>query len=167
MCCLISNAHYYSTNICFYLGASVSLCRPVTQIIEDIHQGSWLQFGAGKLKELCKLLPEESEVRLAQFFSAFRFLYNIRLIIIFSCTGNKMTKPVMLKFHKNPIEFSARIWQSYTRFPLKEPNSQLNKTAKCFFRPVQLDLSDVQILTQSILWFIFICCKDVHFSWKE
>uniref|UniRef100_A0A3Q2ZR36 FH2 domain containing 3 n=2 Tax=Kryptolebias marmoratus TaxID=37003 RepID=A0A3Q2ZR36_KRYMA len=37
--------------------------RPVTQIIEDIHQGNWLRFETGKLKELCKLLPEESELK--------------------------------------------------------------------------------------------------------
>lgn len=37
-------------------------CRPVSEIVEDIRQGNWLKFGNGKLKELCKLLPEESEV---------------------------------------------------------------------------------------------------------
>ncbi|XP_038140962.1 FH2 domain containing 3 [Cyprinodon tularosa] len=37
--------------------------RPVSEIVEDIHQGNWLKFGNGKLKELCKLLPEESEVK--------------------------------------------------------------------------------------------------------
>ncbi|MED6233261.1 hypothetical protein ATANTOWER_009233 [Ataeniobius toweri] len=37
--------------------------RPVSEIVEDIHQGNWLRFGNGKLKELCKLLPEEIEVK--------------------------------------------------------------------------------------------------------
>lgn len=40
----------------------VSLCRPVSEIVEDIRQGNWQRFGNDKLKELCKLLPEETEV---------------------------------------------------------------------------------------------------------
>jgi len=51
----------------------VSLCRPVKEIVEDIRQGNWLRFGTGKLKELCKLLPEESEVTAAPFFSSLGF----------------------------------------------------------------------------------------------
>ncbi|KAM9332382.1 FH2 domain containing 3 isoform 2-T3 [Pholidichthys leucotaenia] len=43
--------------------------RPVTEIVQDIHQGNWLKFGDGKLKELSKLLPEESEVKLLLLFS--------------------------------------------------------------------------------------------------
>ena len=42
---------------------SGSPCRPIKEVLEDIRQGNWLRFGAGKLKELCKLLPEEGEVR--------------------------------------------------------------------------------------------------------
>ncbi|XP_067084712.1 FH2 domain containing 3 [Osmerus mordax] len=37
--------------------------RPVKEVLEDIRQGNWLRFGAGKLKELCKLLPEEGEIK--------------------------------------------------------------------------------------------------------
>ncbi|XP_040907142.1 FH2 domain containing 3 [Toxotes jaculatrix] len=37
--------------------------RPVTEMVEDIRHGNWLRFGTGKLKEFCKLLPEESEVK--------------------------------------------------------------------------------------------------------
>lgn len=48
----------------------VSLCRPVAELVQDISEESWLKFGAGKLSELCKLLPEESEVNpLLHFFS--------------------------------------------------------------------------------------------------
>jgi len=43
----------------------VSLSRPVAEIVQDICQGNWLRFGPGKLKELCKLLPEEREVTTA------------------------------------------------------------------------------------------------------
>ncbi|KAM4727339.1 FH2 domain containing 3 isoform 1-T4 [Anableps anableps] len=42
--------------------------RPVSEIVEDIRQGNWLRFGNGKLKELCKLLPEESEVKRLQSY---------------------------------------------------------------------------------------------------
>ena len=31
-------------------------------MVEDIKSGSHLSFGCGKLRELCKLLPEEEEV---------------------------------------------------------------------------------------------------------
>lgn len=31
-------------------------------MVHDIEQGNWLRFGTGKLKELCKQLPEDSEV---------------------------------------------------------------------------------------------------------
>lgn len=38
--------------------------------MQDISEENWLKFGAGKLSELCKLLPEESEVNpLLVFFS--------------------------------------------------------------------------------------------------
>ncbi|KAA8586884.1 hypothetical protein FQN60_000720 [Etheostoma spectabile] len=43
--------------------------RPVTEVVQDICEGNWLKFGAGKLKELCKLLPEESEVKQLLAFS--------------------------------------------------------------------------------------------------
>ncbi|XP_029302531.1 inverted formin-2-like [Cottoperca gobio] len=35
--------------------------RPVKDMIEEIKSGSSLSFGSGKLKELCKLLPDEGE----------------------------------------------------------------------------------------------------------
>jgi hypothetical protein len=34
----------------------------VRDIVDDVRRGNWLRFGAGKLKELCKLLPDEGEV---------------------------------------------------------------------------------------------------------
>ncbi|KAJ7995735.1 hypothetical protein DPEC_G00247680 [Dallia pectoralis] len=37
--------------------------RPVRDLIEDIRSGNSLTFGTGKLKELCKLLPEKEEVK--------------------------------------------------------------------------------------------------------
>ncbi|CAB1333302.1 unnamed protein product [Coregonus sp. 'balchen'] len=43
--------------------------RPLRDIVDDIRRGNWLRFGAGKLKELCKLLPEEGEVKKLQSFS--------------------------------------------------------------------------------------------------
>ncbi|XP_061902109.1 FH2 domain-containing protein 1-like isoform X3 [Entelurus aequoreus] len=43
--------------------------RPVAEMVEDIRQGNWCKFGSGKLKELCKMLPEESEVRQLLSFS--------------------------------------------------------------------------------------------------
>lgn len=43
--------------------------RPVKEIVEDIQQLNWLRFGTGKLTELCKLLPEENEVKKLLSFS--------------------------------------------------------------------------------------------------
>ncbi|CAN9501859.1 unnamed protein product [Ophioblennius macclurei] len=43
--------------------------RPVIEIVQDIHQGNWLKFGTGKLQELCKILPEDREVRQLLSFS--------------------------------------------------------------------------------------------------
>ncbi|KAG7471217.1 hypothetical protein MATL_G00122040 [Megalops atlanticus] len=37
--------------------------RPVREMVEDIRLGNGEPFGTGKLKELCKLLPEEGEVK--------------------------------------------------------------------------------------------------------
>lgn len=34
----------------------------MVELVQDISEESWQKFGAGKLSELCKLLPEESEV---------------------------------------------------------------------------------------------------------
>lgn len=39
------------------------LHRPVPDMIEDIKSGNGLSFGTGKLRELCKLMPDEGEVR--------------------------------------------------------------------------------------------------------
>uniref|UniRef100_A0A3B5LUQ3 FH2 domain containing 3 n=1 Tax=Xiphophorus couchianus TaxID=32473 RepID=A0A3B5LUQ3_9TELE len=44
------------------LSFSFFMSLPVSEIVEDIRQGNWQRFGNGKLKDLCKLLPEESEV---------------------------------------------------------------------------------------------------------
>ncbi|XP_053187077.1 FH2 domain containing 3 [Scomber japonicus] len=43
--------------------------RPVTEMVQDIRQGNWLRFGTGKLRDLCKLLPEENEVKQLLSFS--------------------------------------------------------------------------------------------------
>ncbi|XP_042167170.1 FH2 domain-containing protein 1-like [Oncorhynchus tshawytscha] len=43
--------------------------RPVRDIVDDVRRGNWLRFGAGKLKELCKLLPDEGEVKKLRSFS--------------------------------------------------------------------------------------------------
>ncbi|KAM8897963.1 LOW QUALITY PROTEIN: FH2 domain containing 3 [Spinachia spinachia] len=43
--------------------------RPVTEMVQDICKGNWLRFGTGKLQELCKLLPEETEVKLLRSFN--------------------------------------------------------------------------------------------------
>ncbi|XP_020505763.2 FH2 domain containing 3 [Labrus bergylta] len=43
--------------------------RPVAEMVQDIRQGNWLRFGTGKLVELCKLLPEDGEVKLLLSFS--------------------------------------------------------------------------------------------------
>lgn len=37
--------------------------RPVKDIVQDIYQGNWKRFGSGKLQELCKMLPEDTEVK--------------------------------------------------------------------------------------------------------
>lgn len=46
----------------------VSLCRPVPELVRDIREGNWLRFGPGTLRELCKLLPEDSEVTIPQLY---------------------------------------------------------------------------------------------------
>lgn len=37
-------------------------CRPAKEIVEDIRQGVGDRYGAEKLAELCKLLPDNEEV---------------------------------------------------------------------------------------------------------
>lgn len=66
--CFILTSYFICDSVCvvmisFLLLSFVCVCRPVTEMVQDIHQGNWLRFGAGKLKELCKLLPEKNEVR--------------------------------------------------------------------------------------------------------
>lgn len=39
------------------------LCRPAKEIVEDIRQGAGDRYGAEKLAELCKLLPDSEEVK--------------------------------------------------------------------------------------------------------
>ncbi|KAK1883137.1 Arfaptin-2 [Dissostichus eleginoides] len=41
----------------------MGLNTPVAEMVQDISQANWLRFGSGKLQELCKLLPEEREVK--------------------------------------------------------------------------------------------------------
>lgn len=70
----------------FSLPSFVSLCRPVADMVQDIREGNWLRFGPDKLKELCKLLPEESEVTTAALLSSHLFTDFI-LIFIQSITS--------------------------------------------------------------------------------
>lgn len=37
--------------------------RPAKEIVEDIRQGAGARYGAEKLAELCKLLPDSEEVK--------------------------------------------------------------------------------------------------------
>lgn len=48
---------------------SVFTCihRPVPDMVEEIKSGNGLSFGSGKLRELCKLLPDEREVLVTAF----------------------------------------------------------------------------------------------------
>uniref|UniRef100_A0A3Q2FQ13 FH2 domain containing 3 n=1 Tax=Cyprinodon variegatus TaxID=28743 RepID=A0A3Q2FQ13_CYPVA len=51
-----------NTSVCKITFSILALFYSVIfEIVEDIRQGNWLKFGNGKLKELCKLLPEENE----------------------------------------------------------------------------------------------------------
>ncbi|XP_058885713.1 inverted formin-2 isoform X2 [Acipenser ruthenus] len=42
--------------------------RPIQEMVEDIKLGSMNKFGVGKLQELCKLLPEDGEVKKLRAF---------------------------------------------------------------------------------------------------
>lgn len=64
----------------------VSICRPVREVVQDIHHGNWLKFGTGKLKELCKLLPDESEVTTAPL------LFFFHLLIVILCALSQAKK---------------------------------------------------------------------------
>ena len=57
----------------------VSLCRPVTEMVQDIRQGNWLRFGTGKLRELCKLLPEDTEVTTAPLVLSYLYTLVLRI----------------------------------------------------------------------------------------
>lgn len=46
----------------------VSLYRPIPELVRDVREGNWLRFGPGKLRELCKLLPEDTEVTISQLY---------------------------------------------------------------------------------------------------
>uniref|UniRef100_H3CX43 FH2 domain containing 3 n=1 Tax=Tetraodon nigroviridis TaxID=99883 RepID=H3CX43_TETNG len=37
--------------------------KPIPELVRDVREGNWLRFGPGKLRELCKLLPEDTEVK--------------------------------------------------------------------------------------------------------
>lgn len=45
-----------------YSNVSTFILRPVKDMIEDIKSGNGLSFGTGKLRELCRLLPDDGEV---------------------------------------------------------------------------------------------------------
>lgn len=46
----------------------VFLHRPAKEIVEDIRKGAGERYGAEKLTELCKLLPDKEEVSVSFFF---------------------------------------------------------------------------------------------------
>lgn len=46
----------------------VFLHRPAKEIVEDIRKGAGDRYGAEKLTELCKLLPDKEEVKIFCFF---------------------------------------------------------------------------------------------------
>lgn len=47
--------------------------RPVGEMIEDIKVGNYLSFGTGKLRELCKLLPDKDEMKQLKNFKGDHF----------------------------------------------------------------------------------------------
>lgn len=46
-----------------YMCVCVFFHRPAKEIVEDIRQGAGDRYGAEKLTELCKLLPDNEEVK--------------------------------------------------------------------------------------------------------
>lgn len=51
-----------------------SVHRPIKDMIEDIKLGIGRSFGSGKLRELCKLLPEDGEVCLTVAYGHIYYL---------------------------------------------------------------------------------------------
>lgn len=49
----------------------VFLHRPAKEIVEDIRKGAGDRYGAEKLSELCKLLPDKEEVKCFGFLKFF------------------------------------------------------------------------------------------------
>ncbi|KAJ0063538.1 hypothetical protein NL108_003842, partial [Boleophthalmus pectinirostris] len=47
--------------------------RPVRDMIEDIKVGNYLSFGTGKLRELCKMLPDKDELKQLKNFKGDHF----------------------------------------------------------------------------------------------
>lgn len=51
-----------------FICLTISLHRPVKDMIEEIKSGISVSFGSEKLRELCKLLPDEGEVLISAAF---------------------------------------------------------------------------------------------------
>lgn len=63
--------------------------RPVEDMIEEIKSGNNLCFGSGKLRELCKMLPDEVEVFI--FIFIFYYIYQLGcLLYSFYCLTNSL-----------------------------------------------------------------------------
>lgn len=63
--------------------------RPVEDMIEEIKSGNNLCFGSGKLRELCKMLPDEVEVFI--FIFIFNYIYQLGcLLYSFYCLTNSL-----------------------------------------------------------------------------
>lgn len=67
-------------------------------MVQDIHEGNWLRFGSGKLRELCKLLPEENEVRASQLLS-----FHLRFVV----------KRLINKYHAIRTVVSSSVLPNY------------------------------------------------------
>ncbi|XP_028429587.1 FH2 domain-containing protein 1 [Perca flavescens] len=74
--------------------------RPVKVMIDEIKSGSGLSFGSGKLKELCKLLPDEEEEKQLVNFKGDHFslpeadLFMLMLVKI-PCYGERLSSLVL------------------------------------------------------------------------
>lgn len=67
----------------------VFLHRPAKEIVEDIRKGAGDRYGAEKLSELCKLLPDKEEVKcFFFFFLAYKQNQNQLLPSLSSCDSS-------------------------------------------------------------------------------
>eukprot|EP00064_Thunnus_orientalis_P000015 superscaffoldBa00000001_g15 len=121
--------------------------RPVRDMIEDIKSGSSLSFGSGKLRELCKLLPDDGEGGYAGSAIGFRMA---SLLKIYKCD-------IEAEFERQSKKVQHAKADTLKQEDLKAQMEDFLKEAEVCLAEIETDLQELQSVSDTVAEYF---CED-------